>query len=83
MTYGVPSGGLIAVTVQIDEWTYDFGPMQFMEEITFENGVMRSSRPMGYGTARGQPAPGKTLRGDAGVMPAAPTKRRLTRLRSR
>ena len=49
VTYGVP----IVTTVQIDTWTYDFGPMRFMEEITFENGVVLSSRPMGYGTRSG------------------------------
>lgn len=42
-----------SVTVQIEVWVYDFGPTRFMEELTFENGVLRSERALGYGTARG------------------------------
>jgi hypothetical protein len=42
-----------SVTVQIEVWVYDFGPTRFMEELTFENGVLRSERALGYGTPRG------------------------------
>lgn len=54
-TYGVSPGAVIAVTVQIDQWTYDFGRLRLMEEITFENGVVRSMRSIGYGTREGTP----------------------------
>jgi len=53
-----PSGGHVGsaytVTVQIDVWVYDFGPSRFMEELTFENGVLVSLRPIGRGTTSGR-----------------------------
>jgi hypothetical protein len=46
-------GSGATVTIQIDVWVYDFGSTRFMEEMTFANGVLRSSRPLSYGTVRG------------------------------
>jgi hypothetical protein len=42
------------VSVRIDVWIYDFGPQRFMEELTFENGILRQLRTLGRGTARGR-----------------------------
>ncbi len=47
-------GSAYTVTVQIDVWIYDFGPSRFMEELTFENGVLVSLRPIGRGTSAGR-----------------------------
>ena len=41
------------VTVQVDVLVYDFGPTRFIDELTFENGVLRADRIAGYGTVRG------------------------------
>lgn len=49
---GVATYGATTVTVQIDTWIYDFGPSRFMEELTFENGILTISRPIGPGTPR-------------------------------
>ncbi len=57
--YGAAYGGYgyygsrVATTVQVDVWVYDFGPTRFIEELTFENGVLRSERIAGYGTTAG------------------------------
>lgn len=40
------------VTVLVETWIYDFGPRRFMEELTFEDGTLVGSRPLGYGTRR-------------------------------
>lgn len=57
-SWGSPSapGAITAtsVTVQVDVWVYDFGPRRFMEELTFENGTLRSMRALGYGTRAGR-----------------------------
>ncbi len=45
-------GTAVTTTVQIDVLVYDFGPTRFMEELTFENGVLVSSRRLGRGTRR-------------------------------
>jgi hypothetical protein len=37
------------IPVQIDEWTYNFGPDRFIELITFENGRIINIRPLDYG----------------------------------
>jgi hypothetical protein len=50
---GALVGSATTVTIQIDVWTYDFGSTRFREELTFADGILRSSRPLGYGTARG------------------------------
>lgn len=34
------------VTVQVETWTYDFGPGRFLEELEFHDGVLVASRPM-------------------------------------
>ena len=45
-----------ATTVTIDVWVYDFGRSRFMEEVTFENGIVRRLRRLGYGSDRDAPA---------------------------
>jgi hypothetical protein len=44
-------GHMIEHTVQvvIDEWTYDFGPHQFIRYVTFEQGKLMSVVTGGYG----------------------------------
>jgi Protein of unknown function (DUF2845) len=49
---GAAGGAAYSVTIQVDVWTYDFGPQRFMQELTFENGVLRAMRDLGYGTRR-------------------------------
>jgi hypothetical protein len=49
---GAVIGAAHTVTVEIEVWIYDFGPRRFMEELTFENGILRSLRPLGYGRRR-------------------------------
>jgi hypothetical protein len=46
-------GSAVTVSIQIDTWVYDFGSTRFMEELTFANGVLRSSRPLSYGSYGG------------------------------
>lgn len=49
--YGAPYAGYAqTITVQIDVLVYDFGPTRFIDELTFENGVLRVDRVAGYGT---------------------------------
>jgi hypothetical protein len=40
------------VTVQIDILVYDFGPTRFMEELRFEDGILRSMTRLGRGSRR-------------------------------
>lgn len=49
---GTGTYGATTITIQIDTWIYDFGPSRFMEELTFENGILTVSRPIGPGTPR-------------------------------
>lgn len=37
-------GEAVTVTVQVDVWVYDFGPSRFLEELTFEDGVLVRTR---------------------------------------
>lgn len=37
------------IPVQIEEWTYNFGPERFIELLTFENGRVTNIRPLDYG----------------------------------
>lgn len=37
------------VPVVIDEWVYNYGPLQFMPQLLFENGTLISIRFLGYG----------------------------------
>lgn len=46
---GVAFGSIVTESVQIDVWVYNFGPRRFMEELTFENGILVSMRALGYG----------------------------------
>lgn len=41
------------VQVNIDEWTYDFGPHDFMQKLYFENGRLLNIQSLGYGTVNG------------------------------
>ena len=36
-----------------EEWTYDFGPQQFLRKLRFENGVLTQVTTAGKGTAAG------------------------------
>jgi hypothetical protein len=38
-----------SVTVQVEEWTYDFGKQRFMQFLTFEAGKVIRIRSGGYG----------------------------------
>jgi Protein of unknown function (DUF2845) len=38
--------------VQIEEWTYNFGPRRFMRLVVFENGFVADIKPLGYGFQR-------------------------------
>jgi len=38
------------LTVPVEEWTYNFGPQQFLRIITFRNGIVVDIRMGGYGT---------------------------------
>lgn len=38
------------VIVAVEEWTYNFGPQQFLRVITFRNGTVVDIRTGGYGT---------------------------------
>jgi len=37
------------IPVQLDEWTYNFGPERFVEQVIFENGRVINIRPLDYG----------------------------------
>jgi hypothetical protein len=49
---GVVVGSSRSVTVQITVWVYDFGPRRLMQELIFEEGVLRNVRTLGYGVNR-------------------------------
>lgn len=51
-TPGAVIADSVTVTVLVETWVYDFGPRRFMEELTFEDGTLVTSRPLGYGTRR-------------------------------
>lgn len=46
------------IMVSVEEWTYDFGPQQFLRIITLRNGVISSIRSGQYGTGKEQAQPG-------------------------
>jgi hypothetical protein len=50
---GATTGGSTAtttsVTRNIEEWTYNFGPGQFMRLVTFVNGRLSTVQSLGYG----------------------------------
>ncbi len=37
------------VEVQVEEWTYNFGPRRFMRMVRFENGLVVKVTDLGYG----------------------------------
>lgn len=37
------------VQVNVDDWTYNFGPHQFMQRLVFENGQLRRVSDLGLG----------------------------------
>lgn len=48
-------GSALSVSVEVERWLFDLGPYQFMEELVFEDGILRSVRNAGQGTDRGHP----------------------------
>ncbi len=38
------------VLVSIEEWTYNFGPSQFMQLLIFEDGRLKAVQDLGYGS---------------------------------
>ena len=46
-------GQQVGTTVQVDVLVYDFGPTRFIEQLTFENGILRNESIAGYGTTAG------------------------------
>jgi hypothetical protein len=59
----IPIGGLFSRTgtLTVVVWVYDFGPSRTLEELRFENGILRTVRTLGPGTRYGAPP-----RGDMG-----------------
>jgi hypothetical protein len=52
ISMGPPGGGLTLdryEEVVIDEWVYNFGPRQFKQLLTFENGVLKKIDELDYG----------------------------------
>lgn len=43
---------MLRQSVRVEVWVYDFGPQRFVEELTFEDGVLVSTRSLGPGTSR-------------------------------
>jgi len=39
----------VASTVTIDEWTFNFGPQQFLHLVVIENGRVKRIESLGYG----------------------------------
>lgn len=37
------------IEITVDEWIYNFGPNQFMQQLIFENGKVVQIRDLGYG----------------------------------
>jgi hypothetical protein len=44
--------------INVEEWTYNFGPDRFLRIVTIRNGVITGIRTGGYGTVRDREAPG-------------------------
>lgn len=48
--YPVPGlGAAVTVPVEIEEWTYNFGPSRFMQWLLFENGRLILIKDLSYG----------------------------------
>lgn len=43
------------ITVNVEEWTYDFGPQRFLQFLTFESGKLIHVRSGGYGKKQAFP----------------------------
>ncbi|GAW68786.1 hypothetical protein GPEL0_01f5277 [Geoanaerobacter pelophilus] len=39
----------LSTTVTVDEWTFNFGPREFMQLVLFENGRVKRIESLGYG----------------------------------
>lgn len=39
----------VSVPVNIEEWTYNFGPQNLKQRLLFENGVLQEIKSLGYG----------------------------------
>lgn len=46
---GTSAGTVRTITRTIDEWTYNFGPTNFMQLVTFVDGRLVNVRSLGYG----------------------------------
>ena len=44
--------------ITVEQWTYNFGPQQFLRIVTLQNGVITGVRTGTYGTAKNSVAPG-------------------------
>ena len=44
-----PPVGQAYLPVEIEEWTYNFGPHEFMQLLRFENGVLKEIRSLNWG----------------------------------
>lgn len=49
-SYRSIDGSLIERTVQIEEWTYDFGPHRLVRFLVFKDGQLVANKTKGYGT---------------------------------
>ncbi len=51
---GLPPGSTVELErerqVLIEEWVYNFGPQQFMQQLVFEDGRLVSVKDLGYGS---------------------------------
>jgi len=43
------------ISVQVDDWIYDFGPTRFVQYLTFEHGTLVRVRSGPYGTPEARP----------------------------
>ena len=39
----------VFIPVMIKEWIYDFGPKRFIQQLSFEEGILRGIELLGYG----------------------------------
>ncbi|HJL19388.1 MAG TPA: DUF2845 domain-containing protein [Sandaracinaceae bacterium LLY-WYZ-13_1] len=57
----LPDGSIVSdtvtVSVEVQEWTYDFGPQRFVRVLTFEDGELVAIETRGYGTPGNSPPP--------------------------
>jgi hypothetical protein len=39
----------VFIPVILEEWVYDFGPKRFVQQLHFEDHILRNIQPLGYG----------------------------------